>query len=697
VNILGKLSLNQKLLMAAVILWVPSFVQLWQAVATQNAAIDLAELELQGVNYAAGLGTVMGPIADHRGLADLTISGDRSRSQAISASADRVESAMTAVTKLDQEADPRLHNGKEWIDLTEQWHALRQQATTLPAQENDRRHIALLEQLRVLHTRVVTQSNLLFSSQGASYYLVDAALLQVPRIEMDIFALRGALSAVNGLKQLPHAVRGDLAAKSARVSENAEAIKAAVEKLAALLPSAGAALRAAVGKHVDTATDFSGIVEDGLILTEHAQGIGTEAFELGTKSYETASGLNDVLVPLLQQELHARLSAASWTRNLSLFGGGALLLVTLLIARALRLHINKGAGAIVTAIERIAGGEIGYQTFVQSSDEFGRVLSAVNRLDSKLVEVVASMRTTTDTVGSVCKELAIGNDHLGDRTQQQAASIEETASSMEEMTATVKQNAANAQQADRLVAGAQQEAERGGATVQRAVDAMREINTSSKRIADIIGVIDEIAFQTNLLALNAAVEAARAGEQGRGFAVVATEVRNLAQRSAGAAKEIKELINDSVQKVDGGAVLVNESGKVLTGIMDSVRRASVVVAEIAAASGEQSAGIEQVNTVIAQLDSSTQENAALVEEGAAASKSMQQQAEKLVLQMSYFRARRDAIASVAASSSQSAPPGVDANTVALRAPVARQAKPAMTAAAHAPLKRASGDGAWQDF
>lgn len=685
-NLLNKTSLNHKLLVAMIVLWIPSVVQLTQTLVAQNATIALTELELQGVNYAAGLNEVMGPIADHRGLTDSYLNGDRSRTESVATAAGRVDAAIAKVSALEGEVDAQLRNAKEWAGLTTQWRALKQQAMSLPPQENDRRHVALLEQLRALHTRTVDRSKLLLAPQEASYYLTDAALLQVPRVEMDVFALRGALSAVTGLKQLPNAVRGDLAAKSARVSENAEAIKASVEKLATLIPSSADAMRAAAGKHGDAAGDFSSIVEEGLILTDHVQPIAGEAFELGTKSYESAADLNLALIPLLQQELHARLSAAQWTRNLSLFGGGALLLVTLLIARVLRLHINTGAGAVVTAVERIAGGEIGHQTFVQSSDEFGRMLHAVNRLDAKLVEVVAEMRKTADTVGHVCKELATGHDHLGERTQQQAASIEETASSMEEMTATVKQNAANAQQADKLVAAAHQEAEHGGEVVQRAVSAMNEINDSSKRIADIISVIDEIAFQTNLLALNAAVEAARAGEQGRGFAVVATEVRNLAQRSAGAAKEIKDLIRDSVQKVDGGAVLVNESGAALTEIMDSVRRASVVVAEIAAASSQQSAGIEQVNTVIGQLDSATQENAALVEEGSAASKTMQQQAEKLVQQMSHFRVRGETPSRA-----------ISSPAVTHMRPRPARREPAKADPTEPMRKVSGGDGVWKDF
>jgi methyl-accepting chemotaxis protein-1 (serine sensor receptor) len=228
---------------------------------------------------------------------------------------------------------------------------------------------------------------------------------------------------------------------------------------------------------------------------------------------------------------------------------------------------------------------------------------------------------------------------------------------MEEMTSTVKQNADNARHANQLAAGARDQAEKGGAVVSKAVSAMNEINASSKKIADIISVIDEIAFQTNLLALNAAVEAARAGEQGRGFAVVASEVRNLAQRSAAAAKEIKDLINDSVEKVKTGSDLVDASGRTLTEIVDSVKKVTDIVAEIAAASQEQSAGIEQVNKAVMQMDEVTQQNAALVEEAASASRSMEEQAERLADLMRFFRTAQDA-ADVAPATASEAPEAV---------------------------------------
>ena len=261
---------------------------------------------------------------------------------------------------------------------------------------------------------------------------------------------------------------------------------------------------------------------------------------------------------------------------------------------------------------------------------FEHLSTGINSLVENMMQVVKQIKTAAHEVENGAEEISRGNGNLSQRTEEQASSLEETASSMEEMTSTVKQTADNAGQANQLAMAARQQAEKGGAVVSSAVAAMGGINAASKKIADIIGVIDEIAFQTNLLALNAAVEAARAGEQGRGFAVVATEVRNLAGRSATAAKEIKSLIQDSVAKVDAGSRLVDESGRMLEEIVNAVKRVTDIVAEIAAASREQSAGIEQVNRAVMQMDESTQQNAALVEQAAAASQAIVEQAHGLI-------------------------------------------------------------------
>ena len=292
--------------------------------------------------------------------------------------------------------------------------------------------------------------------------------------------------------------------------------------------------------------------------------------------------------------------------------------------------------------EAAGGGDLTHR--IDLSDKKGALqtlCSGINGLVDMLAGVVRDVKSASAEVSRGSAEIAQGNANLSQRTEEQSSSLEETASSMEEMTSTVKQNADNAAQANQLAAAARDQAEKGGAVVGKAVSAMGEINESSRKIADIIGVIDEIAFQTNLLALNAAVEAARAGEQGRGFAVVASEVRNLAGRSATAAKEIKALIEDSVRRVEDGSQLVVQSGQTLEQIVSAVKKVSDIVAEIAAASSEQSSGIEQVNKAVMQLDEMTQQNAALVEQATAASQSMAEQAGRLDQSMSRYRLDED--------------------------------------------------------
>ena len=295
------------------------------------------------------------------------------------------------------------------------------------------------------------------------------------------------------------------------------------------------------------------------------------------------------------------------------------------------------AGEVAT---RIAAGDLTVQVALRKGDTVS-MLYAMKTMRDSLAQIVGDVRKGTDAIASASGQIASGNLDLSSRTEEQASSLEETASSMEELTSTVQQNADNARQANGLATSASEVAERGGKVVAQVVDTMASINGSSKKIVDIIGVIDSIAFQTNILALNAAVEAARAGEQGRGFAVVASEVRTLAQRSAAAAKEITGLIDDSVSKVDEGAKLVDNAGSTMDEIVASVRRVTDIMGEITSASLEQTSGIEQINMAVSQMDQVTQQNASLVEEAAAAAESLQEQAGKLARLVSVFKLGND--------------------------------------------------------
>ncbi|MDQ1829441.1 methyl-accepting chemotaxis protein [Massilia scottii] len=375
-----------------------------------------------------------------------------------------------------------------------------------------------------------------------------------------------------------------------------------------------------------------------------------------------------------------------------------IVLVTVVVGAVIMVWLVRSiTGPLKEAVNiarTVASGDLSTSIVARGNDEIGMLLKSLKDMHDSLAEIVGKVRAGTDAITSASSEIADGNQDLSARTEEQASSLEETASAMEELTSTVKQNGENASQASKLASDASVVAVRGGDAVAQVIHTMGSINESSKKIVDIIGVIDGIAFQTNILALNAAVEAARAGEQGRGFAVVASEVRNLAQRSAAAAKEIKTLIGDSVDKVETGSKLVGQAGSTMEEVVASVQRVTAIIGEIAVASGEQNVGIDQINDAIGQMDAVTQQNAALVEQAAAAAESMKQQAASLAEAVSIFKIgdRHLAAAPAARAVRRDAPAG--------RAPAPRAATPAARLSASKPAAARpvpAGESDWEEF
>ncbi|WP_308495502.1 methyl-accepting chemotaxis protein [Duganella guangzhouensis] len=431
---------------------------------------------------------------------------------------------------------------------------------------------------------------------------------------------------------------------------------------------------------------------DRLMLSEI-----TRLFRLYTDSSEK---LSTYQLKATQAQYEA--SQAAYERNMLLsvvaivIGIVVAVVSGLLLLRAVMQPLNQ----TLSHFQAMAQGNLSNHIERGRKDEMGAMMEGLEQMQERLAGTVRSVREGSDAIATASSEIAAGNLDLSRRTEQQAASLEETASSLEELTSTVKQNSDNARQANTLASSASEIAIKGGELVTRVIDTMGSITESSDKIADIIGVIDGIAFQTNILALNAAVEAARAGEQGRGFAVVASEVRTLAQRSAAAAKDIKALITDSVDKVGSGSALVNEAGTTMHEIVTSVRRVTDIIGEISEAGREQEIGIEQINQAVAEMDTVTQQNAALVEQAAAASQAMQEQAAKLAEMVAVFQVEGSNVASRSAAPRKPATkPVAKPAARAVAAPAEPLRRPALKTAAKPAAKSAGkpADNEWEEF
>ena len=363
----------------------------------------------------------------------------------------------------------------------------------------------------------------------------------------------------------------------------------------------------------------------------------TQVKDNADRTFQALASLKKLEDTRARERVEAEAAAAATARNLSIAVAVLVSAGALFLGLAMVRGLLSSLAQALKAAERVAEGDLTQPIHATGRDEAAQLLQALARMQAALASVVGGVRQTSESVASASAQIAQGNQDLSGRTEEQASALQQTAATMEELGTTVRHNAESARQANQLAQSASAVAAEGGEVVGRVVTTMQGINESSRRIGDIISVIDGIAFQTNILALNAAVEAARAGEQGRGFAVVASEVRSLAQRSADAAKEIKALIGRSVEQVDQGTSLVDQAGKTMNEIVGSIRRVSDIVAEITSASAEQSSGVQQVGDAVSQMDQATQQNAALVEESAAAAEALRSQAQQLVQTVAVFR------------------------------------------------------------
>jgi methyl-accepting chemotaxis protein len=478
--------------------------------------------------------------------------------------------------------------------------------------------------------------------------------------------------------------------------------RAAIDKIAARQVTEGGKKK--IRELADVGATFDKAAQELLVLTRAGDLDGASEYVLRKLTtsqnafLDSATSFANSQDAQMQAEGAQALVDGATAVNMTLLFSFLALVASVVLAYFLTRSIVRPLNEAVRVAENVAAGDLSTTIEVTSADETGKLMQALQHMNDNLLRIVTEVRTGTDTITTASSEITSGNLDLSARTEQQAGSIEETASAMEQMTSTVKQNADNARQANQLAGSASSVAVQGGAVVAEVVSTMDAIHASSKKIVDIIGVIDGIAFQTNILALNAAVEAARAGEQGRGFAVVATEVRSLAQRSAAAAKEIKMLIDDSVAKVDDGSKLVAKAGVTMMEVVTSVKNVTDIVAEISAASHEQSAGIEEINRAITQMDEVTQQNAALVEEAAAAAQSLQEQAGHLSQAISIFK-----LSDTQTMSRSSAPvapayvrkPVMDITPKTSRLP-RKAAVRELPAKAVAVASHSSGDG-WESF
>lgn len=703
-SFMNQIKVSSRISLIAAVAVVMASVPTYFLFKSEQAALDTAKAELKGVQPVRDLNKILSMTQQHRGLSAIVLAGSNTKKskpadesavtekepasksrrssektkaekadaaqrqhESSTSNSERAKSAgaqkqqvQTSLDKAHAEFTTLLEQKElpitlaEWSRFKADWISLRDKlaAEKITPADSFSAHTALVAHLQKINGLILVETPLSLDPVAETYHLIIAASDVLPVTE-SLARTRGMGSAALAAGNLDERNHVTLLMLHGQTSQGLERVAADFEKAFADNPLIKTRLNEKFKTMVSSSQNAADITQKHVLDAKKLDFSASEFFGLLTKSIDDQFSIADEAMQIVGELLNERVTAQKtflWTISLVLlalaFTGGWLVV---LAARSITRQLGGEPGDVVKLVGTIAQGDLTSSVQLQNVDK-GSIVYAVSNMQDSLQKIVGEVRSGADHVVNASGQIAAGNMDLSERTERQASALEETSSSMEQLLATVRQNADNARQANGLANDASDVVTRGGQQVAQVVETMTAINTSARKIVDIIGVIDGIAFQTNILALNAAVEAARAGEQGRGFAVVATEVRNLAQRSAIAAKEIKSLIGDSISKVEEGTRQADATGATMREVVTSVKRVTDIMGEVTASSLEQSSGIEQVNQAITQMDQMTQQNAALVEEAAAAAGSLKDQSTKLQNVVSMFRTSGYAPSSTASAS-----------------------------------------------
>jgi methyl-accepting chemotaxis protein len=643
-NFVHHLSIGRKLLLLGLLVLATVCVPLVLQLKLSRELIGAADIERRGVDPARQMMKLVQLIQQHRGLSAGLLGGNAGLEAQRNAKRDEVEKTLATLdARLRTETlEPKLADA--WRVAARQWQDLRAavDGRKLSAAESSTQHAEVIARYFKALDLLLDHTGLILDPQPDTYYLISATLTRLPFATEALGQTRARGAGFLAESKITPEGRAMVAGLVRASTDQVEAMSNAFDKAFDASP----ALKQALGAKVDAVKTpieaALALATKEVVTPEELKHPAPQYIATFTHTIDGLFELEEAALKALEDALTDRVAALQRTERIQFGLIGLLILGVGWMARMIVRSITEPLDRAVALAQQVAAGDLTGDAQVRGRDEIAKLMQALKAMKDSLHRIVGEVRGNAEGVAIASREIAQGNADLSRRTEQQAASLEETASSMEEMTSTVKANADHARDANALAQQARELAQRGGASVQQMVTTMQGIDASSKKIADIIGVIDGIAFQTNILALNAAVEAARAGDQGRGFAVVAGEVRSLAQRSAEAAKEIKSLITASVEQVDAGSRAVDETGRTIAQSVQAIHRVAEAIGQITSASNEQSSGLGQISDAVHHMDQLTQQNAALVEEAAAASERLDEQARRLAEMVNTFRLERQA-------------------------------------------------------